>query len=344
MSTASRDAMEARRPGLRPLIITRSTFAGAGSKVGHWLGDNVSSWDKYRASIRTMLAFTSLYNFNMVGSDVCGFSGNTTEELCARWASLGAFSTFFRNHNEIGNIGQEFYRWASVAESARKAIDIRYRLLDYIYTAMWRANTDGTPAVHPIFYQYPEDKKAWALEDQYFFGPGLIVAPVLEEGADSVDIYLPKDLFYDWYSHEPVQGKAGTHTISNQDTTSIPLLIRSGIVMPLRASSANTTTDLRTKGFEILIATGKDGKAEGELYIDDGVSIEQKTTTHVKFSYDADGLSITGNISDDYPVKISKITVLSPKCKSKDKATGRFSRTKKVDRVVKSPQTIKVGS
>ncbi|KAH7363309.1 alpha-glucosidase, partial [Plectosphaerella cucumerina] len=331
MGLASRKAMLNRRAGLRPLVITRSSFPGDGKNVGHWLGDNVSSWEQYRMSIHTTMSFSALYQFPMAGSDVCGFAGDTNEQLCARWASLGAFFTFYRNHNGIEHIPQEFYRWESVAESARKAIAIRYRLLDYIYTAMYRATVDGSPVLNPIFFLYPEDKATWALQHQFFYGTGLLVAPVTEENATSVDVYLPEDTFYDWYTHRPVRGRGALHTFEDQDTTDIPLLIRSGVILPLRAESANTTTELRKQDFELIVPLNADGKAKGELYLDDGVSVDPQGHTLIDFRFEDNTLHIEGVFGYEVPVKITKVKILGASCKTIAGNQGRGSRTVEVD-------------
>ena len=310
MGAATRDAMIGRRPGLRPLVITRSSFPGDGRNVGHWLGDNAATWDQYRFAIHTTMSFNALYQFSMAGSDVCGFGGNTTEELCARWASLGAFNTFYRNHNDLKWIPQEFYRWDSVAESARKAIDIRYRLLDYIYTAMYRASIDGTPVLNPMFFLYPEDKNTWDLQHQFFYGNALLVAPVLEEDSTSVDVYLPEGVFYDWYTHKRIVGKGKPRTFKDQGITDIPLLIRGGAILPVRTESAMTTAEVRTHDFELIVALNADGTASGELYLDDGVSLEQAGVTDITFRVEDNTLHVEGEFGAEVDVKICKITVL----------------------------------
>jgi alpha-glucosidase len=312
MSEASRIAMLARRSSLRPLIITRSTFAGSGRQVGHWLGDNGAEWSMYLTSISQLLDFSALFGFSFVGSDVCGFSGETNENTCARWASLGAFSTFYRNHREVNFTPHEFYRSPLVAESARNAIATRYKLLDYIYTAMHEQTQSGTPMLQPMFFAYPSDPKTNSLEHQYFYGPGLLVAPVTEENSTTASFYLPDDIFYDYYTHETVRGAGEVISVTDVPYTSIPLYYKGGSIIALRANSANTTTLLRKENFQIIIAPGLDGKASGSLYLDDGVSLEQEATSNIKFSYDYESsqFKMGGTFGYDAGVIIESITVL----------------------------------
>ncbi|PVG01300.1 alpha-glucosidase [Serendipita vermifera] len=285
MSSTTRDAMSARRPGLRTFIITRSTFAGAGAKVGKWLGDNLSTWDHYRNSIAGMLNFASLFQVPEVGSDICGFGGDTTETLCARWATLGAFNPFYRNHNADASISQEFYRWPTVAQAAKNAIDMRYRLLDYFYTALHKAHVDGTPVLQPLWFQYPQDANTFPIDLQFLYGDSILVSPVHQENVTDVSIYLPNDTFYEFLTGNVVQGSGSSVQLSNVDYTQIPVHIRGGVVLPLRVESAMTTATLRKKNFELVVAPGKDGKASGSLYVDDGVSINPGSTLEAKYTY-----------------------------------------------------------
>ncbi|OQE27003.1 hypothetical protein PENFLA_c006G03149 [Penicillium flavigenum] len=309
MSSHSHNAMRARRPDDRALVITRSTFAGSGKDVSHWLGDNVSGWNWYRLSISQILQFASLYQVPVVGPDVCGFGGNVTETLCARWAALGSFYTFFRNHAEIFANPQEFYRWPTVAEAARKGISIRYQLLDYMYTAIYKQNQTGTPALNPLFFNYPNDPNTYPIDLQFFYGDGILVSPVTEENSTSVNYYLPDDIFYEWGTGKPVRGR-GEYVSAEVDFTDITVHYKGGIVYPQRIESANTTTALRKKGFNIVIAPGLNGSAEGSLYLDDGESVVQDAVSEIDFKYAHGKLSMTGSFEYDAGVTIEAITLL----------------------------------
>ncbi|KAJ3520256.1 hypothetical protein NMY22_g12836 [Coprinellus aureogranulatus] len=313
MSTATRNAMLARRPNRRPLIITRSTFAGAGKHVGKWLGDNLSTWEQYRMSIAGMLNFASIFNIPMVGSDVCGFGDNTTETLCARWATLGGFYPFYRNHNIDTGISQEFYIWELTTRAAKNAINIRYRLLDYIYTAFHNAHVSGTPVLLPLFYAYPKDTNTFGIDMQFLYGPSVLVSPVTEEGSTSVRYYLPADTWYEFPSLAATRSTGQYFTKNNVGYDQITLHIKGASILALRNESAMTTTVLRTKPFDLLVAPNAQGRASGELYIDDGETIDppQARTTDVRFGYFNKKLTVQGRFGYNSGVGVgwNKVTI-----------------------------------
>lgn len=266
-----------------------------------------------------------------VGSDVCGFVGNTTVTLCARWATLGAFYPFYRNHNAIDTIGQEFYRWPLVAEAARNAIKARYQLLDYIYTAMHQQSLDGTPVINPLWFLYPSDPNTFSIDLQFFYGLHLLVSPVTEENVTDVTIYLPDDQFYDFFTYEPIRGNGTNMTLTNVDYTAIPVHVRGGAIIPLRVDGSNTTTALRKLDFNILVAPGIDGNAKGSLYLDDGDSLVQKSTSDIELMYDGRSLKMTGEFGHDMGgVGVAKVTVLGMKGMPKTvKIDGKMVATEK---------------
>ncbi|KAF7791039.1 hypothetical protein EIP86_001999 [Pleurotus ostreatoroseus] len=310
MSTATHNAMLARRPGQRTLVITRSTFAGAGTRVGKWLGDNFSQWDHYRASIAGILGMAGVYQIPMVGADICGYAENTTETLCARWAMLGGFYPFMRNHNADTSISQEFYRWPIVAQAARNVLDIRYRLMDYIYTAFHQAHLDGTPVLNAMWYKYPQDPSTFPIDLQFFFGDSILISPVTEENSTSVSAYFPEDVFYDFLTLKPFLGQGKTVLINNVNFTSLPVHIRGGAVLPLREKGTMTTTDLRGTDFEIVVAPDAHGQASGSLYADDGISITPGTTTQVKFSFKQGTLTAQGSFGYPLGVEVARVRFL----------------------------------
>ncbi|XP_015587531.1 lysosomal alpha-glucosidase [Cephus cinctus] len=256
----------------RPFIISRSTWVGHGAYAGHWTGDIYSSWHDLRMSIPEILAF-SFFQVPMVGADICGFDGNTTETLCNRWMQLGAFYPFSRNHNSDDTTEQDPVAMGDlVVRSSKKALTIRYWLLPYLYTLFYRAHRFGETVARPLFFEFPQDVTTYVIDTQFLWGSSFMIVPVLQEGDTSVKAYLPRGLWYDLYSKLFVFS-TGKYFMLDAPLDTIPLLIRGGYILPAQEPKS-TTTESRKSDFELLIALDQFGEANGELYWDDGDSLD----------------------------------------------------------------------
>lgn len=317
MALTTRNALIARNPARRPFVLTRSAFSGAGSQVAHWFGDNQSTWRDLRVSITQMLAAAAMQNMPVVGSDVCGFNGDAEERMCQRWILAAAFQPFFRNHADLESAHQEFYLWGSVAATARAAIRARYRLLDLMYTGVRLQTSSGEPMVRPVFYVYPEDREAVGVEMQWFLGPAaeVLVSPVVEKGATSLDFYLPDDVFYDFWTFKEERGRGHLVAREHVGWDEIPVHIRGGTILPLRAhGTANTTVELRKENFVIVVAPGLDGTATGSMYLDDGVSADPgNKITEAIFSWDGKQFAASGRWGFDTELVVDEILLLGQK-------------------------------
>jgi alpha-glucosidase len=187
-------------------------------------------------------------------------------------------------------------------------------LLDYIYTAFHQASIDGTPVLHPLWFKYPKDRNTFDIEYQFFYGDSILVSPVTEENATAVTIYLPKDIFYDFKTFAPVEGTGTFITLTNVDLVELPLYIKGGCVLPLRAKSAMTTTALRKNDIEIIVAPNSLAEASGQLYVDDGESLVPMSSTLVKFQYKDRKLVVFGNFDYSLGVNVSRVRVLGVEC------------------------------
>jgi len=236
--------------GKRPFIISRSTFPGSGHYTGHWSGDNGATWQDLRWSVPSIIN-SNIWGIPLVGADICGFMGNTTEELCARWTSAGAFYPFSRNHNTLGAAPQEPYRWPSVAAAARKALGLRYQLLPYLYTCHYLAATVGGTVARPLAFHSPADATARDVWLQWMLGEALLISPVLQPDTEKVVAYFPAGTWYSLWDYSQQNGPA-TATLQ-APLGDIPVHVRGGAVVAMQQQE-NTTHGVRRSPLTLVVA------------------------------------------------------------------------------------------
>lgn len=256
-------------PGKRPLVLSRSTFVGSGHYGIHWLGDNSALWSHLKMSVVGMLEF-NLFGIPMVGADICGFNLETDLELCARWTQLGAFYPFSRNHNAKGNQDQDPAMWPEVASIAREVLTQRYQYLPYLYTLFHDVHMNGGSVARPVFSQFPTDEVALEVDDQFLWGEGIMVAPVVSPGTVERDVYFPAGEWYDLRTGVKVATGPQSLRVS-APLEVIPVYAYGGIIIPYQVP-ALTTTESRSNPFGLSIPLDSSMRAKGELFWDDGES------------------------------------------------------------------------
>jgi len=253
----------------RVLILTRSGFAGIQRHgVVNWSGDVTGDWTTFRTQIWAGLNY-SLSGLPYWTTDIGGFfSGNPEtegyKELFVRWFQWGAFCSIFRVHGtyypkEPWKFGKE------VEEILIKYIRLRYRLLPYIYTLAWMVYENDYTIMRPLVMDFREDKNAIHIDDQYMFGPFIMVSPITTPSTFEREVYLPRGLWYDFWSGKKLLGGRRVRIQAPLDT--VPLYVKAGAVIPLAMDNIRNSDEIGTE-FELRIYRGRDG--EFALYMDDG--------------------------------------------------------------------------
>ncbi|HKK46837.1 MAG TPA: glycoside hydrolase family 31 protein, partial [Balneolaceae bacterium] len=252
MVRASQKGIKKYNEGNRPFLLTRANFSGGQRYAALWTGDNISNWDHLKLANQQCQRL-SISGYSFVGTDIGGFVKQPSAQLFTRWLQLSVFHPLFRNHTMGYNtdgasaVDEEYVEQKKKKTTAnqepwtfgkkytdinRSVIELRYRLLHYLYTAFWKYTREGTPILRPLRYFDQADKTIANHDDQFLFGEKILVSPVVKKNKQSVKTYFPKGRWYDYRTNECYEGQS-THEI-DAPIADIPFFIKEGTVLPLR--------------------------------------------------------------------------------------------------------------
>lgn len=291
----------------RVVILTRSGFIGQqryGSNT--WSGDVQSSWEALENHIPAAqhYALMGIPNWN---SDIGGYfawawrdsDGKMKPgfpELYTRWMQFGAFSPMMRSHGldlprEIWNFGNP---GDTIYDAQKKMIDLRYRLLPYIYSTSYDVSANDGLFIRPLMMDFTTDKRVYDSGNEYMFGKAFLVSPVTRPGATSWEVYLPEGTdWWDFWTNSKTHGGATVNRASPIDI--LPLYIKAGTILPF-GPEVQYSTEKPWDNLEIRIYPGSDGSFT--LYEDenDNYNYEKGLRSLIRFDWDDSERTLT--ISD----------------------------------------------
>jgi alpha-D-xyloside xylohydrolase len=243
------------------IIWARSAWAGSQRYPLHWGGDAETTNSGMAATLRGGLSF-GLSGFTFWSHDIGGFVEKTPRELYSRWLPFGALTSHTRAHGQAPK--EPWHYDAAFVDEYRRAIELKYALMPYVYAQARAASERGHPMMRTLFFEFPEDPASWLIEDEYLFGSDLLVAPMFEASPER-RIYLPPGSWVDYQSGQKYDG--GWHTIK-AGTIPVVLLVRGGALVP-HATVAQHTGAIDWTKIELRVYGGTP-EARGLFALPDG--------------------------------------------------------------------------
>lgn len=269
MAFSGRSALLESKPNIRPFVINRSGFAGVQRYASTWAGDNMTEWKTLKNNIATVLGM-GLSGVAINGCDVGGFYGpNPEAELLVRWTQMGIFQPRFSIHScNTNNTVTEPWMYKDYTCYIREAIKLRYNLMPYLYSLVKEASEKGTPIMRPLFYEFQDDIDCYNEDINFMFGSSILVANVVEKGAATKKIYLPKGT--NWYDYRTRKKYRGGETIEiDVDLNSIPMFIKEEAIIPYIENEYNLL-NLKPERMNYIISTND--CIDFTIYNDDGIT------------------------------------------------------------------------
>lgn len=281
-------------PERRPFALHRNGYAGLQRYGWLWSGDIDSTWKTLAAQVADAIN-VGLCGIPYWGTDTGGFvpTRELTPELYVRWFQFSAFCPLFRSHGRAWKLrlpwgwnmgtpgplegGEAIGGWPAMQDLhnpdveaiCRKYLELRYRLLPYIYSTFEQAHRSGLPPVRALWLAHPKDERALRIADQYMWGDQMLVAPVLEQGAAHRRVYLPDGGWWDFWSDQRAGGEGGVEITREVDPSTIPLYVRAGAILPV-GPVRQYVTEPSEDPVTLQIYPGADGLFS--WYHDDGAS------------------------------------------------------------------------